>query len=45
MKKQIIIDDNVWVTDKNLVKNDEYSLAIYSSAFVRMNTGLFEKVR
>jgi hypothetical protein len=40
-----IFDNQVWVTNHDLVGNDEYSLAIYSPAFVRMNTSLFEKIK
>jgi hypothetical protein len=40
-----IIDNEVWVTNNNLIENDEYSLAVYSPAFVRMNTTLFEKIK
>lgn len=39
-----IIDDQVWVTNNNLLGDDEYSLAVYSPAFVRMNTSLFKKI-
>jgi hypothetical protein len=38
-----IIDNQVWVTNNNLLEEDEYSLAIYSPAFVRMNPSIFEK--
>lgn len=40
-----IIDNQVWVTNNDLVELDEYSMAVYSPAFVRMNTTLFKKVK
>jgi hypothetical protein len=40
----IIIGNDVWVTNRNLEGDDEYSKAAYSPAFVRINPGLFEKV-
>jgi hypothetical protein len=39
-----IIENEVWVTNNKLMENNEYSLAIYSQGFVRMNTTLFEKI-
>jgi hypothetical protein len=40
-----IIENEVWVTNNNLLEDDAYSLAIYSPGFVRMNTSLFEKIK
>ena len=36
--------DFVWVTNRDGVTEDEYALAVFSPAFVRMNPGIFEKI-
>ena len=40
----IIFDNEVWVEDHNN-GTDEYSKAVYSPAFVRLNKMLFEKIQ
>lgn len=41
----IIFDEQVWVKNRDNQDDDEYSLAVYPPAFVRVNTKLFEKIR
>jgi hypothetical protein len=40
----IIMDDNVWVKNRERDGDNNYSLAVYTPAFVRINPTLFKKV-
>jgi hypothetical protein len=39
----IIINNEVWVRNWNNDNENEFSLAVYSPAFVRINTEIFKK--